>query len=81
MEKNCEWDYNGLGSDYQILAGPVFMAGFTIAGIFWGIAADKLNRVHLVVITTVIFSIASIGTAFAVTYWHLVLLRLLLAIL
>lgn len=40
----CEWNYNGLGFDYQILAGPSFIAIFTIVGVFLGIAADKYNR-------------------------------------
>nr|CAH7712245.1 unnamed protein product [Callosobruchus chinensis] len=40
----CEWNYNGLGLDYQILAGPSFIAVFTIAGIVMGLLADKFNR-------------------------------------
>ena len=40
----CEWNYNGLGLDYQILAGPSFIAVFTIAGVILGFAADKYKR-------------------------------------
>jgi len=40
----CEWNYNGLGLDYQILAGPSFIAVFTVVGVLLGIAADKYNR-------------------------------------
>jgi MFS family permease len=40
----CEWNYNGLGLDYQILAGPSFIAIFTIVGVLLGIAADRYNR-------------------------------------
>lgn len=37
----CEWNYNGLGIDYQVLAGPAYMAVFTVVGIILGIVADK----------------------------------------
>lgn len=40
----CEWTYNGLGLDYQILAGPSFIAVFTVAGVLMGYLADKFNR-------------------------------------
>lgn len=37
----CEWGYNGLGIDYQVLAGPAFMAVFTVVGVILGVIADK----------------------------------------
>lgn len=37
----CEWGYNGLGIDYQVLAGPAFMAVFTVVGVILGVVADK----------------------------------------
>lgn len=40
----CEWNYNGLGLDYQLLAGPSFMAVFSFFGVVAGIAADRFNR-------------------------------------
>jgi len=40
----CEWNYNGLGLDYQILAGPSFILVYTIVGIILGVAADRYNR-------------------------------------
>lgn len=40
----CEWNYNGLGLDYQVLAGPSFIAVYTIVGVILGIAADRYNR-------------------------------------
>lgn len=40
----CEWTYNGLGLDYQILAGPSFIAVFTVVGVLMGYLADKFNR-------------------------------------
>ena len=36
----CEWTYNGLGLDYQILAGPSFIAVYTILGVVLGKSAE-----------------------------------------
>lgn len=33
--------------DYQILAGPSFMAVFTVAGVLWGLAAGELRLMHM----------------------------------
>ncbi|EGI65719.1 PREDICTED: uncharacterized protein LOC105145878 isoform X2 [Acromyrmex echinatior] len=75
----CEWNYNGLGLDYQILAGPSFIAVYTIVGIILGVAADKYNRVKLLTVCTVIFSVAIILSGAVFEYWQLVILRMLLA--
>ncbi|XP_015608750.1 uncharacterized protein LOC107274277 [Cephus cinctus] len=75
----CEWNYNGLGLDYQILAGPSFIAVFTIVGVILGIAADRYNRVKLLAICTVVFSVAIILMGAVKEYWQLVLLRMVLA--
>lgn len=76
----CVWDYTGLGIEYQWLAGPSYIVAFTIAGIFWGIGADRFNRVTLLAAGTAMFSTAIVVTAFATKYWHLVFLRAMLAI-
>ncbi|XP_008560899.1 putative metabolite transport protein HI_1104 [Microplitis demolitor] len=75
----CEWNYNGLGLDYQILAGPSFIAVFTVVGVILGVAADKFNRVRLLAICTLIFSIAIILIGTVKEYWQLVILRMILA--
>ncbi|XP_014480060.1 PREDICTED: D-xylose-proton symporter [Dinoponera quadriceps] len=75
----CEWNYNGLGLDYQILAGPSFIAVFTVAGVFLGIAADKYNRVRLLAVCTLVFSVAIILMGAVKEYWQLVILRMVLA--
>ncbi|KAG8035046.1 hypothetical protein G9C98_001536 [Cotesia typhae] len=77
--KYCEWNYNGLGLDYQILAGPSFIAIFTVVGVALGIAADKFNRVRLLAICTLVFSIAIILIGSVKEYWQLVILRMVLA--
>lgn len=75
----CEWNYNGLGIDYQILAGPSFMAVFTIMGVILGFAADKYNRVRMLTVCTVVFAIAIILCGTVQEYWQLVLLRMVMA--
>ncbi|XP_076665116.1 hexuronate transporter [Andrena cerasifolii] len=75
----CEWNYNGLGLDYQILAGPSFIAVFTIVGVGLGVAADKYNRVRMLTICTFIFSIAIVLMGSVKEYWQLVVLRMILA--
>ncbi|XP_034933644.1 putative metabolite transport protein HI_1104 [Chelonus insularis] len=77
--KYCEWNYNGLGLDYQILAGPSFIAVFTVVGVILGIAADKYHRVRMLTVCTLIFSIAIILMGSVKEYWQLVVLRMILA--
>ena len=43
-ESFCEWNYNGLGIEYQILAGPSFILAFSIGGLLIGALADRYNR-------------------------------------
>ncbi|GAB1870091.1 Hexuronate transporter [Camponotus japonicus] len=75
----CEWNYNGLGLDYQILAGPSFIAIYTIVGIILGIAADRYNRVRLLTTCTLVFSIAIFLSGAVKEYWQLLILRMVLA--
>lgn len=75
----CEWNRNGLGIDYQILAGPSFIAVFTVVGVILGFAADKWNRVRLLSICTLVFALAMVATGSVTEFWHLVLLRMIMA--
>ena len=75
----CEWEYNGLGLDYQILAGPSFIAVFTVVGVFFGIVADRWNRIRMLTICTIIFAIAIFLMGAVTEFWHLVILRMVLA--
>ncbi|CAH1968641.1 unnamed protein product [Acanthoscelides obtectus] len=75
----CEWTYNGLGLDYQILAGPSFIAVFTIAGIVMGLLADKFNRVKMLGACTLVFGVAIILSGSVNEYWQLVILRMIMA--
>ncbi|KAJ8711473.1 hypothetical protein PYW07_008715 [Mythimna separata] len=75
----CEWGYNGLGIDYQVLAGPAFMAVFTVVGVILGVVADKYNRARILSFCTLIFVIAILIMGSVKEYWHLVVLRMIMA--
>lgn len=77
-ETYCEWNYNGLGLDYQILAGPSFIAVFTIVGVVMGVAADKFNRVKMLAVCTLVFAIAMVLTGGVNEFWQLVVLRMIM---
>ena len=40
----CEWNFAGSGLQYQLLAGPAFIAIFTVSGIILGLLGDLYNR-------------------------------------
>ncbi|CAG4934135.1 unnamed protein product [Colias eurytheme] len=75
----CEWGYNGLGIDYQVLAGPAFMAVFTVVGVVLGVVADKYNRARILSFCTLVFVIAILLMGTVSEYWHLVILRMIMA--
>jgi len=75
----CKWDYTGLGMDYQVLAGPAFIAVFTVSGVVLGITADYVNRLRLLGAAVLLYSLAISLMGFASHYWQLVILRMLLA--
>lgn len=75
----CEWNYNGLGIDYQLLAGPSFILVFTIFGVAFGFLADRCNRVRFMCICSVIFAIAIAMQGACTSYWQLAVLRMLMA--
>lgn len=75
----CEWNYNGLGIDYQLLAGPSFILVFTIMGIVLGIVADKYNRVKMLSVCTLVFAVAIILQGSVQNYWQLIVLRMVMA--
>ena len=76
----CEWAHDGSGLLYQIVAGPVFNNLYPLAGIFTGFLADYGYRIVWLVISLTFWSVITGLTGFIKHYWHLVLLRALLAI-
>ncbi|KAJ7378131.1 hypothetical protein OS493_024796 [Desmophyllum pertusum] len=76
----CVWDYDGTGSDYQILAGPVFILVYTVSGIPLGFCAGVFHRRNLIVFCLLLWSAMTLVTGFATKYWHLVITRFVLGI-
>ena len=76
----CEWNYNGQGFAYQIVAGPVFVVVHTFAGIFISFAADKYKRKVMLASCLLIWSVITVLTGFIKEYWQFVLLRIGLGI-
>ncbi|XP_042205827.1 protein spinster homolog 1-like [Homarus americanus] len=72
----CVWDYSGLGLDYQVLAGPAFVAVFTTAGVIIGFISDKFNRKVVVTVCCGVLTLATGLTGAAMNYWQLVILRM-----
>lgn len=79
-ESACRWWWSGEGLVYQVVAGPVFNNLYPLAGVFTGFLADYGNRKVFLVISLVFWSLATGITGFAQKFWHLVVLRALLAI-
>lgn len=72
----CKWDYTGSGVEYQLLAGPYFVAIFTVMGVVLGALGDTFNRIRILSLCIVVYSILTFLTGFAVEYWQVALLRL-----
>lgn len=75
----CEWNYNGLGIEYQLLAGPTFILVFTIVGVILGFAADRYNRVKMLCVCTFVFAAAILLQGTVKTYWQMIILRMMMA--
>ncbi len=60
--------------------GPVFSAsqlGFLIGALLFGAAGDRLGRKRVLILTTALFAVATLGTIFAPSYDTLILCRVL----
>jgi len=78
-ESVCYFDYDGSGVEYQILAGPAFIAMFSVGGIIMGVLGDIHNRVKLLTFSVFLSSILTFLTGFSTQYWHLIIFRMLFA--
>jgi len=81
--EGCYWDYAGTGYEYQLLAGPAFVAVFTVSAILLAVLSDflydKLSRTCILAAGTFTFSAACVLMGLSTSYWHLVILRGLIA--
>jgi MFS family permease len=65
-------------SDVQLgLIGASFMYVYAVAGPLAGIIGDRISRKFLIIGGLIFWSIVTVGTALATTYWHLLLVRAL----
>lgn len=79
----CYWDYSGSGIEYQVLAGPAFIAVFTFANLITGLTSDRIagyskyiGRHTLMALGVIVFSLSLFLMGFSTSYWQLVLLRM-----
>ena len=63
----------------KVLAGPTFIAVFSVSGVMFGLLADLYNRLRLLGMAVMVFSSGIIFTSMSTQYWHLVLARMILA--
>ena len=71
----CEWNYNGQGLQYELLAGPLFIVIYTLAGIPLGLWADVYNRKKLLGAAVIFWSTMTILMGLVKEYWQLAILR------
>jgi len=86
-EPRCNYNYTGSGIEYQILAGPAFIAVFTFANIITGLTSDRIagyskyiGRHTIMAVGVVILSISCLLMGFSNAYWQLVILRMGIAL-
>jgi len=79
----CHWEYSGSGIEYQILAGPAFIAVFTFSNLITGLTSDRIagyskyiGRHTLMAAGVVVFSLSLLLSGLTNSYWQLVILRM-----
>ena len=79
-EQNCEWKYNGQGSDFQFLVGPAFIYTFSTSALIMGFALDKFNRPIIMSVGIMVFSVSCVLMGIANSFWQLIVLRMGIAL-
>ncbi|XP_030838062.1 high-affinity nitrate transporter 2.1 [Strongylocentrotus purpuratus] len=76
----CEWHYTGTGSEYEILAGPVFIIVLGILGVPITVLAEmgRINRRNVVGVCTICWSLTIVCTGFSQTLAEVYVWRFLL---
>ena len=68
---------------FQFLAGPAFILVFIFSAVLLAVLSDllyaKLSRTVMLAVGTITFSLACLLMGLSTQYWHLVLLRMLIA--
>merc|ERR1712012_1329018 len=80
---HCYWSWSGQGYQYQVLAGPAFIAVFSVSGVLLSVMSDQLkhsiSRVVLIGLGTATFSSACLLMGLSSSYWQLVVLRMMIS--
>lgn len=61
--------------NYSLLSGPAFSISYSVAGIFMGLAVDKVNRKQLLAFACIMWSITSIISGSTSSFLVLCLMR------
>jgi len=65
---------------YNNIALGAFLAGGALGGVIFGALGDRIGRARTMVITILMYSLFTCLTAFSQTWWHIVILRFLVAL-
>jgi MFS family permease len=65
---------------YNNIALGAFLAGGALGGVIFGALGDRIGRARTMVITILMYSFFTCLTAFSHTWWHVVVLRFLVAL-
>jgi len=65
---------------YNNIALGAFLAGGALGGVVFGALGDRIGRARTMVITILVYSFFTCLTAFSQTWWHVVVLRFLVAL-
>lgn len=77
--KAMEIDF-ATGPEQIALSLTIFLVGMAIGQLIWGLASDKFGHRNTLAAGLVLFTIASLGLAFADQVWQLLTLRFIQAI-
>ena len=79
-QNHCQWNYNGLGIEYQVLAGPSWVAVYTVCNVIVGVIsdnfADSFGRDNIQAVGVLVFSVSCLLMGVSNAYWQLVILRM-----
>jgi predicted MFS family arabinose efflux permease len=67
-------------TQYGVLASIVFTTLFAIGSIGAGVAADRINRKTLTILSAITWSVATFGTAYASSYSEVVICRIIMGL-
>ncbi len=65
---------------FKYIALAAFLAGGAVGGVFFGALADRIGRVRTMTLTILMYSVFTCLTAFSYQWWHVVVLRFLVAL-